>query len=198
MKLTIASLAFAAMLSPAASAQEMSPAARAGLDNFAQSVLAVRECRAAGGAQCEWRELTYSINDQFSGNITVMGGPTWRVSCRYDRIERDDICSFAQNGFRLSSINGVEWVSWGGEAYPGSDKIAQLGNGEPIRWPESSIIDHRDAEMVIEIMSMTPTSLYRWFDWPNNRPHDIEVDNKGLEDAVRLFRAIRAVHEETH
>lgn len=194
MKLLVAIFASAVAL-PAA-AQEMTAAQRAQFNAHIEAVLDVRQCSAEGGAGCEWRGLTYGLGSGFSGNIRVPDGPSWSFSCRRDRVEDSDVCSFAQNGFRIMSIDGAEWVSWGGEAYPGSDRVARLGRGEPIRWPEDAIIDGGDAASVIEIMTLTPSSLFRWFDWPENAPRDIETDNTRMEDALNLFRAIRRVYGE--
>lgn len=194
MKLTAAVL-MGALALPAVG-QEMTAQQRVQFNAQIEAVLNVRQCRSDGGVQCQWRGLNYQLGDGFSGTIQVPDGPSWSFSCRHDRVEGNNVCTLMQNGFRLVSIDGNEWVSWGGQTYPGSDRVARLGQGAPIRWPEDAIIDGGDAASIVEIMSLTPTSLFRWFDWPDNVPRDIETDNRRMDDAVNLFRAIQRVQRE--
>ena len=143
--------------------------------------------------QCEgtWRGHAYQLDDH-SGQITTGGGEKsdghWSWHCKTDRMEDYRTCTLQRQGLTIIAINGrVQTFSWGGSKFPGSEKQARIGRGSALTWLESETISRQEALALVKSMCENKEALFRWYDWPHEDSHDVEVDLTGFSDAFEMY-----------
>lgn len=185
-------IALAAFLSN----QEMTAKERKAFDDFAQTAINIKKCKRIAGETCTWKAITYRMTDQYEFDVTVPGkaGPNnWTITCRRDKVESTLNCSLRIStkggSLRVSRGPGDDRLFWGGDAYPGSQKVVRFGNGKPIRFREDERIDAETNEAMLNLMMAVPSAIFRWQTWPDNIPSDIEVDLAHFGELLTFFHA---------
>lgn len=166
------------------------------------AIKTVEECLASvstGRCDGAWKGLSFTLYSDGSGSLMLPAGGKWSYYCRQDRVETYTSCTLSQNGFSIIMIRGQDGLAtWGGDRYPRSEKIAKFGNGEPIRFPEKTIIQGEILENMINLMKVTPSAIFRWYDWPYNAPRDIDVDLTQFSDVIQIFHAMEFKYRINH
>lgn len=166
------------------------------------AAVAVCQSKMAGGAcSVEWRGASLEILKSGSGNITVTskGGQRlrWAFDCHNDLVEGTRACSLQGGTNESISISRIflrqggltNGVTWGGSKFPGSEKIAKIGSLAPMRWDADQTIYGPQAIRVIEAARRGGPAIFRWYDWPEQKPNDIEVNFDGFAVVWDLFKA---------
>lgn len=159
------------------------------------AMLAVAQCEATVTEvePCHgiWKGLHFTIYSDQSGSITLPSGKKWSYACRQDKVESANSCWIYQDSFYLWSRNhSLSSVSWGSEAYPGSQRIAKFGNNPPMRWVEDQTISGAGLKSVLTELRSNSSAIFRWYNWPWNAAQDSEVDLTNFPEVLDIFMAV--------
>lgn len=170
----------------------------------AEAVAACKSQFADGSCSVEWKGARLELNERGSNTIEVRsssGEPLkWSFLCKVDRVEDTRTCSL-QGGTKgsisiarifLKDGGVTNGVSWGGHKFPGSEKVAKIGKGAPMRWDSEATIFGAQAVRVIEAAKGGGPAIFRWFDWPEEQVHDEEIDFHNFAIVWDLFKAAAA------
>lgn len=145
-------------------------------------------------SSCErtWRGIKYLLTSSFTAQIDTPTGARWMVTCDYDAIEREDRCSITTGDqFFFTRGDGYRVdMGWGLRKAPGSEMIARFDDDAAIRTTDDVWPRLRSRE-IYKRMMIGKVLRYRWYDWPNEMPHDGTIDLTGFADAAALMEAIR-------
>lgn len=166
-----------------------------------EAVSACRDQMVNGACSVEWRGAVLEMQSTGANSITVTsesGDPLrWGFSCRVDRVESTRGCSL-QGGIKGSiSINRIylasgvvtNGVTWGGSKFPGSEKVAKIGNRAPMRWGSEDTIYGAQANRIIDAAKGGGYAIFRWFHWPDGAARDEEVNFENFGNVWSLFKA---------
>jgi hypothetical protein len=170
-------------------------------NNPAGAVSACMNEMANGACSVEWNGASLKLTDRGSNTIEVRSSKgellKWSFSCTIDRVEDTRTCSLQGGNKGSISIARIflkgggitNAVNWGGHKFPGSEKIAKIGKGAPMRWDSDTTIFGAKAVRVIEAAKRGGVGIFRWFDWPAEQAHDEEINFDNFEIVWDLFKA---------
>lgn len=173
--------------------------ALASIDECKSRIVPSREKYVVGTCSSEWHGIRYQMMENWRFEITVPASDTaqaanWTIMCLDDRVEDIKTCSllFGQDGSYLHVTNWPlgDTLSWGGKAYPGTFRVARLGDGTPTRLPESQRFTSRPSALLLSRMHVAQYAIFRWYPWPSNLPADIDVDLAKFADLNIFLDAV--------
>lgn len=188
----------AALFVAAPANAQMTAEQRTDLNDLSRAAASIEQCAKQLPRPCssEWHGINFTMTDGWHFQLFVSERTQWEIACRYDRVESNRICTLTQqanggNFYVIDSSSGYS-LSWGGNAYPGSEMVAKLGSGEPLRFREDKGIYGDNAGLMLRIMWLVPSGIFRWHSWPENLPRDIEVDLAQFRE-INLFLHAAAI-----
>jgi hypothetical protein len=188
-------------------AGEMSPAKRQEFNDLGEAAGSIVRCRntlpprndisIAQVCHSQWRSLTYTMTDNWNFEVLASAADgreqKWTIMCREDRVEGYKLCSMltGKNGsyFQVASWTSGDRVSWGTDAYPGSQKVAKIGDETPLRFMEDQQIDVHTSEAMLNLMKVSESAIFRFQTWPENLSSDIKVDLTNFQDMLTFLHA---------
>lgn len=139
-----------------------------------------------------WKGIKWLLYSNWNGQLDTPAGGRWLVSCKYDAIEREDLCSFSTGDqFFIARSDGYATaVFWGLQRYPGSEMTYRFDDSAPISTTAESWSAEQSRSIYRRMMA-GKIMRYRFSDWPNNASHDGSIDLAGFADTAALMEAIR-------
>jgi hypothetical protein len=173
--------------------------ASASLETCYRSMVPSQDRYVTATCKGSWRGIDFTMTQNWNIEISIpVASDTpvrWHIWCRTDKVESLQTCGLMSGGpgGRLSIGNGFpgDIVFWGpsGSVYPGSQKVAKIGNLAPVRFAENLRINSRVSGAMIDQMRNADSAVFRYQDWPYNRSVDIEISLRSFSDVVSLYHA---------
>lgn len=139
-----------------------------------------------------WRGIKWTLYSNWNAQLDTPAGHRWLVHCKYDVIEREDVCYFSTGDqFSIVRRDGYKTIIfWGVEKYPGSPMTARFDDGDPIS-TTGEAWEHQEALSIYRLMRTGKVMRYRFSNWPDGAARDGRIDLTGFSDTAVLMEAIR-------